>query len=237
MYVANIMAVKVFYHVFCNAHTMSVVREQVIKLIFSGLYHAASCVYCCLAGDQAVIEQVQAFLSQSGRKFLVIKLGVGDTTYERFTLLAMPHYVAQDDKVFYFHSKGITRTTTDHIDHIRDWCTYMEYFLMGQHARCLALLDNHDTVGVSLRTEVALHYSGNFWWCRGDYFLTLDPTDLTKTFSGSSYLAPEMWVCSQNPRAASLFSSFTQHYAESFPTGEYVDQGMHTFPKKLHHST
>lgn len=32
------------------------------------------------------------------------------------------------------------------------------------------------------------HFSGNFWWTRGNYFLSLPPT------IGSEYLAPEQYI-------------------------------------------
>lgn len=225
------MPVKVFYHVFCNAHTMTVVRDQVTKVLFSGLYDTADVIYCCLAGEPEVIQQVQVFLAKSGAKFKVIKLGVNDTTYERFTLTAMPHYVTPVDKVFYFHSKGVTKTESPMVDNIRDWRTYMEFFMMSRHLECLALLETHDTVGVSLRNEPALHYCGNFWWCRGDYFLTLDTADLMASYWDSTYLAPEMWICTKRPRAVNLFSSFRDMYFQEFPTGQYVDQKGLSYPK------
>lgn len=61
----------------------------------------------------------------------------------------------------------------------------MEFFLLKEYKVCIRLLEQYDTVGVNFRGD---HYSGNFWWARGDYYLTL-PNHIEK-----DYFAPERFL-------------------------------------------
>jgi hypothetical protein len=66
---------------------------------------------------------------------------------------------------------------------------------------CLQLLDTHDTVGVHWVVGaydhdymVAPHYSGNFWWTTGAYFMKL-PRAI-----GPRYTDPESYITSGDPK-------------------------------------
>jgi hypothetical protein len=216
------MSVKVFYHIYCNGYTERVVHDQLTKLTFSGLYHTADRIFCFITGDPIIIERVVNIIRRFGPKYTISKKIANDTTYERFTLTEIPAMIRPDDNILYFHSKGIMNPTNDNI---YDWRTYMEYFMFSQHKMCLHLLDDeYDIVGVNLQENPAQHYSGNFWWCKGAYFLTLDLNALETVYLGSTYLAPEMFICSKNPRVYSLFNSIDKnHYYHAFPICEYIN--------------
>lgn len=169
------------------------------------------------------IECTQAFLAEAGSKFVVAKTAPHDTTYERLTLLGMLSLVEPADRVLYLHTKGVTHQKKDFVDKIRAWRTMMEYFIMAKHADCLKGLETHDAVGVNWSTDPALHFSGNMWWCRGDYFLTLDPAALELEYRGSTYLAPEMFIGTGNPRVISLHKSHTNHYWDMYPWAAFCD--------------
>ena len=214
------MSIKIFYHIYCNNSTEKVVHDQLTKLMFSGLYHTANELHCFLTGEWNIMERVETLIHTFGDKYKITKKVANDTTYERFTLSEISSMIVPEDKILYFHTKGITKPTNHNV---YDWRTYMEFFLMSRHQECLQLLDHYDTVGVNVANVPALHYSGNFWWCRGDYFLKLDVAALDHLYDGGTYFAPEMWIGTQQPRTFQFFNTGRKNlYDVALPPVEYV---------------
>ena len=69
-------------------------------------------------------------------------------------------------RFLYIHTKGVTSFFNLAV---RDWRRYMTFFVVGQHRRCLDALSRSEACGVDLVKEPAFHFSGNFWWARGNY--------------------------------------------------------------------
>lgn len=65
----------------------------------------------------------------------------------------------QNDKLLYFHSKGVTRGNA-----AADWVLYLEYFNIIKYNDCLEKLDTYDVVGTEYLKNPRPHISGNFWW-------------------------------------------------------------------------
>ena len=188
----------VFYHIYCNKSTHDVVKNQIVNIVFSGLYDRVDGIHCFLVGEPHYIDKLEELIQASGKKFHVTARGPHDKTYERFTLLRIRNHVGPADKFLYMHSKGVSK---DKNDNIFWWKTYMEYFLMVKAEECLRLLDTYDTVGVKWDSGstyedyvVPNHYSGNFWWTKGSYFLTL-PLEI-----GNRYTDPESYISQKNPK-------------------------------------
>lgn len=215
--------VKVFYHIYCNEYTFPIMQDQVTKLHISGLYAKMVTCFCFVVGDPMYIECVQAFLATAGEKFVVAKVAPHDTSYERVTLLGMMSLVEPHDQVLYLHTKGVTHQDKGDAPRVHDWRTLLEYFVIGKHQECLAQLERHDAVSINWLTDPAPHFSGNMWWCRGAYYLSLDPDALERAYRGSTYLAPEMFIGTGNPRVCCLHSSHINHYAERYPFAKYCD--------------
>lgn len=114
--------------------------------------------------------------------------------------------------ILYLHTKGVGKEVNPAIE---DWVAYMIYFLIGKWQLCRQVLFTYKTVGVDLRQEFHLHYSGNFWWTRSNHIRELpDPLlfkDLSKYPNAleSWRHNAEFWICSDNdPRThANLWSS------------------------------
>jgi hypothetical protein len=219
----------VFYHIYCNPNTLSVVQDQVTKIVYSGLYDAVTAIHCFLVGDTVVLGQVVEFLESSGGKFQIRDISADDNTYERFTLLRIQQYVHLQDFVLYIHTKGVTKTGEESRC-CEDWRHFMEYYLIGKYQECVQkLVEGYETVGANLQMDPALHYSGNFWWCRAEYFLSLDPKNLERLYYGSNYLACEMYILSgtvDDPTKKVYEiakSTVTNHYLERFPWALYID--------------
>jgi hypothetical protein len=188
----------VFYHIYCNEKTHDIVKSQIVNIVFSGLYRRVDAINCFLVGTQKNINEVEALLKSSGSKFHIAAKGPNDTSYERFTLLKIKDYIQPQDKFLYIHSKGVSKEKSDNIFW---WKAYMEYFLMTKADECLKKLDTHDTVGVHWLVgaynhdyQVPPHYSGNFWWTKGSYFMKLPST------IESRYTDPESYIGKANPK-------------------------------------
>jgi len=188
--------IYVFYHIYCNKNTEPVVKDQIFRIVFSGLYERVNAIKCFLAGEQESITAVKELLNNTGKKFEITKEGPGDKSYERFTLLDIPKHIKPEDKLLYIHSKGVSEVghftgKTPEYDKIFWWRTWMEFYLIKNFEKCLEALKSHDIVGVNYSTYlIGPHFSGNFWWTTGKYYLTLPPT------IGTHYNDPEKYIFS-----------------------------------------
>lgn len=215
------MAVKVFFHICAITRAEEVVCDMVRSIHFSGLYDAAETIYCYISGEQGIISRIVEFLRTSGDRFVVVKIAPGDISYERLTLEDIHNHVSPEDKILYIHSKGVSCHHQGHPEVLRridDWNYVMLYYLVRHYKFCIDKLDNCDAVGVNYIPNPA-HFSGNFWWVRGDYFLTL-PTRI-----GNSYFDPEIaFLCVNNPRIFEIYSTkMVNLYEQRYEPFKYID--------------
>ncbi len=214
--------IYIFYHIYCNHKTYNIVNDQINKIIFSGLYDRVDKIYVFITGEEDHVDKIKNLIQNSGKKFSIEDIGINDKTYERFTLLKIKNYIKENDKFLYFHSKGVTNDNPN----IIDWRNLMEYFLIHKYDLCIKELDKYDTVGINYIDK--LHYSGNFWWTKGSYFMKLSDT------IGDDYTAPEDYICTGNPKVGILYSSGLQlkdedgkigygHYKHSYPYIKFID--------------
>jgi len=178
----------VFYHIYCNKHTMPIVLDQVTKIIYSGLYEYVHGIKCFLAGEEEYIKKIKELLHQHGSKFKIEKVGKDDKTFERFTLTEIPRYIGPDDLFLYIHSKGVSDRHAAN-DNVYWWRSWMEYNLIFRFKYCIEALETYNLVGVGYTTKmIGPHFSGNFWWTKGSYYLTL-PKEI-----GNGYTDPENYI-------------------------------------------
>lgn len=192
--------VLVIYHIYCNQQTLSVLKDQVTKIVYSGLYDALESVKCFLTGDEKFMEPIRSFLRDSGKKFIIEATGVDDKTYERFTLNRIPKLLNDEDRFLYIHTKGVSEKHANN-DNVYWWRAWMEYHLIFRYKECLEALQKVNLVGVGYTTKmIGPHFSGNFWWTKGSYFKTL-PKNADGTLNiGNGYTDPENFIFKgQNP--------------------------------------
>ena len=216
--------VKVALHITATSHYQLSIQQHFSRLIFSGLYDIAAGIYCFILGpDDAEIEVAASFVQRFGRKVIVAGKSTEMSRYERFTLLGIRAHLNPEDYLLYLHTKGISRDPTSLP--LFDWVFYMHYFVVKQFPVCLSLLKEHfDTCGVdyhfpgpSMPWVPAEHYSGNFWWARASYYLSL-PDSI-----GAGYFDPEMYIGLGTPKYIALWRSNTNMYATKYPPLEFVD--------------
>ena len=189
----------IFYHIYCDTTTLDIVRDQVTKIIYSGLYAHVKQIYCFLAGAKAGIHQIEAYIGTLPAKFKIEKRGVDDKTYERFTLNSIKDLVSDKDKFLYIHTKGVTRThhKGTPAECVILWRNYMEYYLIALYKNCLAGLVDHDVVGSLYRdVKIGPHFSGNFWWSTGKYFRQL----MSSQNIGDDYYDSEAYILKGKPK-------------------------------------
>ena len=95
--------IYIFYHIYCNEYTLDVIKDQINKIIFSGLYHKCDNIYCFLVGKKEFINICKNYIISCGKKFSIEDIGINDKTYERFTLLKIKKYIKLNDKFLYLH--------------------------------------------------------------------------------------------------------------------------------------
>jgi hypothetical protein len=188
--------VYVFYHIYCNDKTLSIVKEQLDKILYSGLYDTAAAIYCFLVGEEAFIAPVKEYIEALPDKFIVKDVGVNDKSYERFTLTKIAGLVGENDKFLYIHTKGVSNSDTAKLENIQLWRNYMEYELIKRHRECIDKLDTNDLVGVAyMDMWIGPHFSGNFWWSTGAYYKRLAGSHQI----GSDYYDVEKYIFAANP--------------------------------------
>ena len=213
----------IFYHIYCNENTMEVLKDQINKIIWSGLYKNVDHVYCFVCGKEKYVKQCSNYIEKCGKKFTIEAVGIDDMSYERFTLLKIKNLLHTNDKFLYIHTKGITKKNTHMAENIEDWRYTMEYFLISNWKECTDLLNEYDTVGIdhlSENNEFKGHYSGNFWWSTAEYFNKLPDT------IEDYYTAPEDYIFLAKPYAKNLHSTGLAghgHYDNPYPFNRYID--------------
>jgi hypothetical protein len=178
---------------------MNIVWDQITKIIFSGLYNEANEINCFLTGGKKHVDEVKEFIETLPKKFHVKEVGVDDKTSERFTLKKIANHMKDNDKVLYMHTKGVLRTSGKNVgmESVFLWRNYIEYYMLHFYKKCIEKLDSHDVVGVLYKDEmIGPHFSGNFWWVRGDYFKRLSKEHTI----GDGYYDPEAFILKGNPR-------------------------------------
>lgn len=189
--------VFVFYHIYCNQNTLEVVKDQTTTIINSGLYNRANNIYCFLAGDEVHVMEIKKYIESLPDKFVVKAVGVGDNSYERFTLNKIADTIQETDKFLYIHTKGVATSDESKKNNILLWRKYMEYQLIDRYDECIAALDKYDVVGVAYATRlIGPHFSGNFWWSTGTYYINLQKS----VKIGDGYWDPESYLFKNNPR-------------------------------------
>lgn len=210
------MAIKLFYHCCAINHCVDVVSEYIKLVNYSGLYDWVESINIFICGVPDVISKVTALFGSAGAKYKIRLIAPGDASYERLTLTRIRNYIEPHDVLLYTHSKSVTRL--DRRENVQYWMDFMHYHLIRNWGECVDQLRGCDCVGVNYETNPKPHYSGNFWWVRGDYFLTLPEV------IGADYWAPELeFLFLNNPRYVCVAHSKVNHYLVPYPFKEYID--------------
>ena len=169
-----------------------------------------------------------------GDEFEIINYSNDLLLYENPTINMMKTFSQQNPNAYilYIHTKGIRYNPDDYKEN--DWIDYMLYFLVEQHKLCISVLDDtYDVVGCNYSrdidrtadgwknqdlSQIPPHYSGNFWWANSNYLRNLPLLCLEKP----DRMAPEFWLCNNNPVVYNFHSSQISHFIYHYPRHKYV---------------
>lgn len=99
--------VYVFHHLYIDNNWRIILEDQLMKIIFSGLYDRVTAIYSTLSGPNAdTLDEAAQLLGKFGSKFQILDKQVNSTQYERLTLHQIRHHVAENDVFLYIHLKG-----------------------------------------------------------------------------------------------------------------------------------
>lgn len=195
----------------------SIVEEQLTLMHSSGLHAKLQRLYIGLLGPD---RQLFDFHDD---KIEIIHYDPDFGRFEFPTIQWMHRFCQSNDgQVLYLHTKGAFNDTPC----THDWRRYMQHFLIERHEDCLKALTGSDVCGVDWLMFPWPHFSGNFWWARSQYVRTLEDPDSIPVVPllnlGKRHCA-ERWIgTGKGVRAACLFRSCTNLYAERFPPSRYI---------------
>ena len=176
---------------------MNIVKKQIKLLIDSKLYLESTKIYCfiCLYTSE-ILNLLKKY-----DKIKIIK--TKENLYEKFAINNFKKYLENKEYlVYYFHSKGVTRTGKNY----DDWTYICNYFTIKKWKINVLLLEYFDCIGINLKYYPNIHFSGNFWWSKSKYINKLN-NNINK-----NYLSPEMYICSdKDVKIVSIFNSNIRH--------------------------
>jgi len=164
----------------------------------SGLLSKIENIYLCFIGDLEIDKLY--FTHDILNKIIIKNVDTCLTLFEVPTQKILYDFCCdnKDYNVMYIHTKGVGKEINLCIE---DWIHYMLYFLVEKHEDVINKLIDFDTVGVDLREEPVLHYSGNFWWAKSSYISSLPDPILFKNINNypnplnSERHNQEFWIC------------------------------------------
>jgi hypothetical protein len=134
---------------------------------------------------------------------------------EKPSLLLARQYAEEfpNSRILYFHSKGISHPTKNQ----DDWRMMMQHFILVKWKEAVALLDDHDVVGVNWRTFPVPHSSGNYWWANASFLQKLDFGFLNE----HDRMSQEFWIGSVPGKIANMHETNLDHYNQACPSSSY----------------
>ena len=238
----NIPKIAVFIH----AALLNRCRDRLIQffniMVESKLIDNIDNLFINFVGEDDFPVSYQDFFPFSD-KVVLNRISNNLLDYELPTLSHLYDYSILNPytKILYIHTKSIG---TDINFCIEDQIYYMLFFLISKWQICVEQLNYFNTVGVDLRNDPVLHYSGNFWWASACHIAKLpDPRifnnlELFPNLFNSARHNPKFWVCynSNDTIHKSLWDSeisCSDKHFEFYPKDLYINKPFIT-KNRLH---
>ena len=227
--------ILVFYHLANLPGWETLFAEQMQALQDSGLLDAAHRIVINSALPTKTLKAAVRWLARKRNVVLrhdtLATLAEGEIGTLRMLWEDVQAF-REDAFVLYFHGKGLSHPGNLAV---RDWRRVLEYFCVEQWRGAVAELEaGTDIAGVNWEEHPHPHFSGNFWWARSEYILSLPPlqrhaligeVEQFPTALFSPRHDAEMWPGSGQPRVVQLhrtgFQS-SQHYAYPYFRERYA---------------
>lgn len=179
--------VRIYYHIYGINGVESIFKEQ-IDLIenhfnFPYILNAAisldkntQSIY-----DTNIIQKLYAYNKPNIR---LRDIGTNANEFLTLNLIEKDKdIIGNNDYILYIHTKGASRLNQYIYKYVASWRQMMQYFLIEKHQTVFSIFEKTDfnTCGILLHDMVNRHYSGNFWWAKGDYIKTLNTSTVDKS--------------------------------------------------------
>jgi|LakMenEpi03Aug12_release.lakeMendotaPanAssembly.Ray.scaffolds.fasta_scaffold463218_2 hypothetical protein len=192
----------IYFHIASMRYGTSIFKQIAKDIKTSGLDMAASEIHLSIVG----VKKMR--ISLPGNVFIHENSNLQTGEFVTLKLLESHALLAPNGKFLYIHTKGITKYWNRPI---RDWRKYMTFFMIQNFRRCIEILDTCDACGVDLVDEPVRHFSGNFWWARGDYINSLPRIEDISSDRAEFILTlrhnAEFWIGMGNGDLFSLWNS------------------------------
>lgn len=222
-------------HIYAVNNYEEIVENQINKMCESGLYGEADKIF------YGVVCDSNYYINDE--KFEKLYCTLDEEESEVATINCMRKYfdkIGENHKVFYVHTKGVTRP---YWDHYTDWRDFMEYFVIEQYKLCIDALEYADVAGVNWHygagwrgaAPVAQpHFNGNFWWANSTYLKKLpeltEETSFYQEFKGirmPTRWDAEFWLGRAKPKVVELWNSNVHHGTMRYPKIKYRNKRIH----------
>ncbi len=187
------MKIAIFYHIAQMGLGAFIYQQQIHRLYTSGLIKEASHIHFGVNGNQELFnvpDKATININQNWKE-------------ETDTLVSLRDFCKEnpDYKVFYFHTKGASKSDLQ----TSAWRLYMEYYTIDKWRDCVKYLDEYDCCGtdyyptgqtmwsdgsVSEPKKGTTFFAGNFWWANASYINKLDDKYLESDYR----LDRELWI-------------------------------------------
>lgn len=174
--------IKVYYHIYTSKHRkigLLMVDQQIRRLKRSGLFQRADELNCVITGPHA--DDIEELVNLHGKFRILEKVYEDkDEEFEGRTLKHLWRDAKPEDKIMYFHTKGISYITGENkvqgwisprnLRAVNGWRQGMEHFCIDDWQwQVNGLGTAYHTVGIMLLFWPFYMYGGNFWWATGEH--------------------------------------------------------------------
>jgi hypothetical protein len=195
-----IKPINVFYHVFLRNDWKSLVKEQLVIIIKSGLYDECKLLNIGVISteeDYNDLKQLVANIIYDNKKMFKVEYRhTTENTYEFITLNWVKEMCDKEDcYVFYHHTKGVS-ILPDNPEYLSkvDWRKCMTYFNVERWREMVEnLISGVDICGIIYRRGF---FWGNFWWSNSNWIKNLP--DVKKCNIRSRF---ERWIVKHKEKA------------------------------------
>jgi hypothetical protein len=219
--------IVVVYHAYLFNNWEILVKQQLDRLVKSGLYDKADQIWMTINLSENVSEEsAKLFLFQYSK----IQLEFYQQNHAEYPGIKKVKEISDkydNAKILYFHTKGISnnwltfdskRLSSEKITNVAAWRECLEYFLIDKWKECIEKLDEYDNVGVSCNGG---WYWGNFWWSQSKHIKKTKPVGIWGRWDYEAWLNAdipesknyEFYHMNFNPFLTTLYPEF---YREQF---------------------
>ena len=228
--------IDVFYHVYKQEGYQPLVKEQLDRVVSSGLYEAADNIFIYSVGGPPFDRGLLADLPKIK---LVADLGANPFEFE--TLNSIKDYSENNANrnILYMHTKGITTPGNRNTIH---WRKFMEFVNIDNWKECVDMLKTYDAVGGNLvfigeGKDADLCFAGNIWWARSNHLRNLPIITRESRFIGGLRRPPrlnaEFWVAAFGGHFGCLMYTHAPHDSAQASINNYVEP----YPEELYKNT